>query len=218
MQRIVHRLANGIEIARTESAHAGELERLQRTVFPTLSEAELFRAEHYRKHVELYPEGQFVALDGDRIVGMTTSVRLDFDFDHPGHRFADVIQGGWLTNHDPQGEWLYGADIGTHPDHRRRGIARALYAARHRTVREHGLRGQVTVGMMSGYGAVADGTTPERYFAKLLAGEATDPTVSSQQRVGFEIRALVKDYLDDPVCGNCGILIVLDAKKDVPFE
>ena len=36
-----------------------------------------------------------------------------------------------------------------------------------------------------------------------------------QQRVGFEFRGLLKDYLSDPVCDNYSVLIVLDAAKDV---
>lgn len=218
MTGIVHTLPNGIAIARTRPEHAEQLEELQKTVFPTLSPAELFRAPHYRKHVELFPEGQFVALEGERVVGMTTAIRLDFDFEHLDHTFAEVIQGGWLTSHDPSGSWLYGADIGTHPDYRGRGIARALYAARHQTVGRFGLKGQVTVGMMSGYGALRGRMTPEEYFDALRTGALGDPTVSAQVRMGFEIRALLKDYLNDPVCANCGILIVLDAAKEVPFE
>ena len=36
-----------------------------------------------------------------------------------------------------------------------------------------------------------------------------------QRRVGFEFRGLLKDYLQDPVCDNYSVLIVLDAAKDV---
>ena len=95
------RLASGIRIVSTREEHAEALEELQRLVFATLDDAERFKAEHYRKHVDLFPEGQFVALDGDRVVGMTSTVRMRFDFAHPEHRFADVIEGGWLTSHDP---------------------------------------------------------------------------------------------------------------------
>ena len=207
-------LASGIIIAPTLPEHAEELEELQRVVFPDLADDERFKAPHYRKHMELFPEGQFVALDGEQVVGTTTAIRQSFDFDHPHHRFIDVIDGGWLTSHDPQGEWLYGMDIGTHPDYRRRGIARALYAARHDTVRRLGLRGQVTVGMLNGYHRYRDEMTIDEYFTKVKAGEISDPTVSTQQSVGFEIRVLVKDYLDDPTCGNAGALIVWPAERD----
>jgi GNAT superfamily N-acetyltransferase len=153
--------------------------------------------------------------DGDRVVGMTSTIRMNFDFDHPDHTFADVIQGGWLTSHDPAGRWLYGADIGVHPEYRRRGIARMLYKARHETVRALGLEGQVTVGMPSGYGALKDQMTAQQYYDELVAGARIDPTISAQRRLGFQLRSLVSDYIDDPVCDRYGIVLVLPADREV---
>ena len=121
------RLESGLVVMHTRPEHADQLEELQRVCFPTLADEERFKARHYRKHVELFADGQFVVLDGDRVVGMTSTIRLPFDFEHVGHTFAEIIQGGWLTSHEPDGDWLYGADIGMHPDYRRRGIgARAV--------------------------------------------------------------------------------------------
>jgi GNAT superfamily N-acetyltransferase len=212
------RLKNGIGIATTRPEHADALARLQETVFPTLASEQRFQAAHYRKHVELFPDGQFVALDADRVVGATSTVRLQFDFNHPGHTFADILQGGWLTSHDPEGDWLYGADVGVHPDYRGRGIARALYSARQDTVRRLGLKGQVAGAMISGYGALKDRMSAEEYYRALVQGRLRDPTVSAQMKVGFEPRGLLPNYLDDPVCANYGVLIVLDASRDVPVE
>ena len=93
-------------------------------------DAQRFKAAHYRKHIELFPDGQFVALDGDRSSARPRRCACHFDFQHINHTFADIIQGGWLTSHEPDGDWLYGADVGVHPAYRGRGIAAALYAAR----------------------------------------------------------------------------------------
>lgn len=209
------KLDSGIVIETTREEHAEALEALQELVFPTLAPEERFRAEHYRKHIEIFPDGQFVALDGDRVVGMTSSIRLPFDFQHPGHTFAEVIQGGWLTSHDPDGPYLYGADVGTHPDYRRRGIARGLYRARHDTVRRLGLLGQVTVGMLSGYGARREEMTVEAYYAGILDGRINDPTISAQLRVGFVPKGLAKGYVHDPVCDDSGVILFLPAETEV---
>jgi 4-aminobutyrate aminotransferase/(S)-3-amino-2-methylpropionate transaminase len=196
--------------------HAVQLEALQFAVFPTLADQERFKAAHYLKHLELFPEGQFVVLDGARIVAATSTIRQPFDPGHFPHTFEDIIQGGWMTSHDPAGEWLYGADIGVHPAYRGRGLAMALYAARQELVWALGLRGQIAAGMMSGFGAVKHRMRAEEYFEGLRAGRINDPTLSMQLRAGFEIRALLPNYLHDPVCDNYSVLIVLDAARDVP--
>ena len=209
------RLDDRLAVMHARPEHAEPLEALQRVCFPTLADEERFKAPHYLKHLALFDEGQFVALDGDRVVGATATIRLHFDFHHIDHTFGDIIQGGWLTSHEPDGDWLYGADIGVQPEYRGRGLAQALYAARQELVWTLGLEGQVTAGMMSGYGAVKDRMSAEEYYEGLVAGRINDPTLSMQRRVGFEFRGLLKDYLQDPVCDNYSVLIVLDAAREV---
>ncbi len=209
------KLPDGLVVLNARPEHAGQLEELQRICFPTLRDEERFRAVHFLKHQELFAAGQLVALDGDRVVGATATVRLHFDPAHVDHTFADIIQGGWLTSHDPTGAWLYGADLSTHPDYRGRGIARALYAARQELVWRLRLEGQVTAGMLAGYGAVKATTPVETYYAGVVAGEIRDPTISMQIATGFEPRGLLANYLSDPVCDNYAVLLILPAEKQV---
>jgi GNAT superfamily N-acetyltransferase len=208
-------IGDGLVVRHMQPAHADELEALQRIVFPTLDEDELILAAHYLRHLEVFPEGQFVITDSDKIIGMTTTMRSNFDFNHYHHTFKETIAGGWLTNHNPGGEWLYGLDVGVHPDYRGKGLARHLYRARHELAKELGLKGQVTVGMMNGYGAVSNEMSGEQYFKELLEGKRTDPTITPQMKVGFEPIALIPDYLNDPTCGNYGVLIKIDINKEI---
>ena len=71
-------LSSGIIIVPMQQEHAKQLEALQRIVFPNLAEEELLHADQYKKHVELFPEGQFVALDGDKVIAATSSIRYHF--------------------------------------------------------------------------------------------------------------------------------------------
>src|SRR5450756_893334 len=149
-------LTSGLVVRNTRSVDAPQLEKLQKIVFPTLADDELIKAVHYLRHLEVFPDGQFVITDKDQVIGMTTTMRTNFDFGNHHHTFKETIAGGWLSNHDPTGDWLYGLDMGVLPAYRGRGLARVLYRARQSVARTLGLKGQLTVGMMSGYGAVSD--------------------------------------------------------------
>lgn len=206
-------IRNGWVIQTPGPEHAERLEALQRRVFPTLSDGEILTAAHYRRHLEIFPEGQFVVLDGERVIGMSTTMRSHFSVEP--HTFLEISGNLWLSTHDPDGDWLYGLDLGVDPEYRQQGIAREIYRARQDAARRLGLKGQLTVGMLNGYGARSTEMTAEEYFEKLRNGHLSDPTVSAQQRLGFTIVKLMKDYLDDPACGNAGVLMTLSASSEI---
>jgi 4-aminobutyrate aminotransferase / (S)-3-amino-2-methylpropionate transaminase / 5-aminovalerate transaminase len=205
----------GLVVIHARPEFAPQMEALQIACFPTLADEQRMKARHYRRHTELFNEGQFVVLDGDRVVAATTTLRLDFDFEHGHHSFEDIIQGGWLTSHQPEGAWLYGADLGVDPAYRGRGLSTALYAARQELVWRLGLKGQVTAGMFPGYSQYRSQMPVEEYYNRVVDGSIWDPTLSVQMKVGFEPRGLLKDYLLDPVCDNYSVLEVLDPATDV---
>ncbi len=207
---------SGFRVLPTAAERAEALAALQAVIFPTLAPDQRFLAEHYRHHVEMFPEGQFVAVadEGD-VIGATTTLRVEERLAFEPHSFSRIFGGGWLSAHHPEGAWLYGADLGVIPEWRGRGVARALYAARQRAVRRLHLAGQATVGLLAGYGALADRMDAETYYRELLAGERSDPTISVQLRIGFRPRGLIPDYVSDPVCAGYGALLVLPADAEV---
>ena len=207
LQSIFIELDGGYVLQNTKPEHALQLEELQKIVFPTLSNEEQFKAAHYLKHIEVFPEGQFVITDDEQVIAMTTTMRSSFDFDHYHHTFLETVAGGWLTNHEPNGDWLYGLDMGVHPAYRGKKLAKELYKARHQMAAQLGLKGQLTVGMMNGYGAVSDTISGEKYFEELMQGKRTDPTITPQTKIGFTPIALISIYLNDPAGGNYGVLL-----------
>ncbi len=215
IQKYYKDIPGGVVIRHMEYTDAFQLEDLQKVVFPTLAEDELIRAPHYLKHLEIFPEGQLVISHIGRVIGMTTTMRTNFNFQNYSHTFKEIIDGGWLTSHDPSGEWLYGLDMGLLPAYRRKGLARILYRTRHEIARSLGLRGQIAVGMMSGYGAVKHEMTGEEYYHELITGKRNDPTLTPQMKIGFEPIALMPDHVHDAVCGNFGVLIKLEINQTV---
>lgn len=212
-QSYYQQIQPGMAVQQMQPQHADQLEALQRIVFPALAEDELIKAPQFLHHLQLFPEGQFVITNHDTVIGMTSCMRSNFSTEQ--HTFKEISAGGWFTNHNPTGDWLYGLDMGIHPDYRGKGLARNLYRARHQVARQLGLKGQFTVGMMNGYGAAAIEISAETYFEELKKGIRTDPTISAQMKIGFEPIALVANYLNDPTCGNYGVLIKIDIDKAI---
>ena len=119
-----------IRIDTIKPKYAAALTQLQRDCFPSLADHELMNEEHFLSHCEVFPEGEFVALLDDKVVGLGSGFFIHFDFDHTNHTFKEMIAEGYYTNHVPDGEYYYGADISVHPDCRGMGIGRILYDAR----------------------------------------------------------------------------------------
>jgi len=189
---------------------ADALAAVQEACFPTLDPAQRMRAEHYRSHVAVFPEGQHAVIEraSGRVVASSTDFRTKVDFDHYQHRYMDAVADNWLTNHDPEGDWLYGADVGVHPDHRGRGLSRLLLDAQHDLVRRLGLRGRVAGALPAGYHRVARDLSIEAYVAAVVRGQQSDPVLSAQLRRGYEVHGLIADYVDDPTCANHAVFVV----------
>jgi GNAT superfamily N-acetyltransferase len=186
-----------------------QLEAVQRASFPTLAEDEIITAAHYAAQIERFPEGQLAVLnEAGQVVACSTDFRTKVDFDHFEHRYIDAVDHNWLGRHDPEGDWLYGADIGVLPAYRRRGLATMLYRARHDLVRRLNLRGHVAGGMLKGYGQYKDQLPVESYVTKVVAGEIFDPTLSIQLKRGFAVHGIIQNYVDDPSCDHKAAFIV----------
>lgn len=197
-----------IIITNTLPEHIDQCEELQRVCYPSLDPAHLLRRPHFESHLRLFPEGQHVALLGGRVIGMSATLRVSMDLDHPDHSFDDVIAQGYFTTHEPTGAWLYGADVSTHPAARRRGVASRLYMARKDLIRRLGLRGMVAGGMIPGYRHYREAISVDVYIARVARGELSDPTLTAQLRNGFMVRGVLHNYLHDAELGDDAALIV----------
>lgn len=190
--------------------YAAALEQLQRDCFPTLGDNELMREEHFLNHCRLFPEGNFVAIHRDHIIGLGSGFLIDFDFEHAQHSFQEIIDSGFYSSHDPNGDWYYGGDISVHRAFRRRGVGSLLYKARMDLVKRLNRRGIVAGGLIPGIADYKANMSPQAYVDKVVAGELYDSTLSFQIGRGFAVRGLLKDYIEDEASDNWATLIVWD--------
>jgi len=197
-------------IVQSQLTMVAQLEAVQRAAFPTLAEDEIITAAHYAAHIRRFPEGQLAVLNAaGQVVACSTDFRTNaVNFDAFEHRYIDAVAHNWLSHHDPQGQWLYGADIGVLPAYRRRGLARRLYEARRDVIRRLNLRGHVAGGLLRGFSAYQATMSVEEYVAQVIAGELFDPTLSVQLRCGFTVHGIIQHYVHDPACDGKAAFLV----------
>ena len=175
-----------------------------------IPDEQLSSSDDIRGCIERFPEGQFVALDGETVVGMASTMRVSRPPSEKPLTWLDQIGDLTLSNHDPNGEWLYGVEVTVPPEHRKRGIATKLYEARFNLVRRLNLRGWYAVGMLMGYDNYRHEMSVRDYGEKVIRREISDPTVTMQMNRGFRATTVVENYLDEPQAGDAGALIIWD--------
>ncbi|MBZ0294401.1 MAG: hypothetical protein K8L99_17695 [Anaerolineae bacterium] len=76
-----------IRIISGSKPYAQQIEELQSLVYEVNAADydDCITAEKFRRYLEIFPEGQFLALNTatDQVVGVTTSMRIHFDVNRP---------------------------------------------------------------------------------------------------------------------------------------
>ncbi|MGF1618884.1 MAG: GNAT family N-acetyltransferase [Acidimicrobiia bacterium] len=197
-----------IQLVNLVESMAPALAAIELACFPMANPDDLLGEDDIREYARVFPEGYFVAMEGDTPVGMGAGIFLDFDFSNPQHTIAEITGEHQCGNHDPRGEWYYGTDITVLPDYRGRGIGGMLYEARKDLVRRHGKRGIIAGGSLPGFFAYKSEMTIGEYVDAVVRGEIRDPTLSFQLDNGFEVRGLLENYIEDEADDGWATLIV----------
>jgi hypothetical protein len=163
-------------------------------VYPT---EKPYTLEELEDHRQVFPQGQFVAIDCnlDVVSGAHFTLRLrmmDFHIDDPW----DVLtSGGSFLDHNTEGPTLYGADIMVHPVHQHHGLAHALTDQARFLVQKERLWRMVGASRLPGYGKHCSEMSVERYVDAVLAGKLFDPVLSIHIKDGWTVVRPIHGYL-----------------------
>jgi len=204
----------GIEVRNTLPADIPAVIEMSREVYrdsPPWSPAQI------ESHLAMFPDGQFVAVEqsSQRVVGMSASLVVlwdDYDLHTNWREFTDH---GTFNNHDPaHGRTLYGAEVMVRPSLQGKGIGKRLYQARRKLAERLGLLRIRAGARLRNYHRYASQMSAEEYVIRVIRGELRDPTLSFQLRHGFEVLAVVSNYLghDPESLGHAAVIEWINAE------
>jgi ribosomal protein S18 acetylase RimI-like enzyme len=173
--------------------------KLQQDSFPILARYDnIWHPEELKSHLQIFPLGQLVVVEEDgEVVGSASTLIVTLNPEYAEHTWKGITSDGMFTDHNPNGDSLYGADISTHPKFRHEGIGSMLYGARKELVLRLGLRRMISGGRLFNYQDYADKMSAFEYANKVINGELHDPVLSFELDNGFKFIKVLPEYLDD---------------------
>jgi predicted amidohydrolase/ribosomal protein S18 acetylase RimI-like enzyme len=167
-------------------------EALLKRCFPTLVP---WKEEQFLAMLQRFPAGQLcIEIDG-RIAAASSALIVHYDDYSDWHDYMEICDQGYLRNHDPGGDTLYGIEMMVDPDFRGRKLARRLYDARKQLCREYDCARMIIGGRIPGYAAHKEEMTAAAYVQAVMEKRLYDPVLTTQLANGFQLRQLIADYL-----------------------
>jgi len=164
---------------------------MQRASFPGMATWGRDQIESQVKH---FPDGQLVIeIDGE-IVASASCLIVEFDEYSDWHNWKEIADNGYIKNHDPEGDTLYGIEIMVHPKHRGLKLARRLYEARKELCRRLNLMRIIIGGRIPGYHRFAEEMSAREYAEEVVSRGLYDPVLTTQVANGFVLKRLIPDY------------------------
>ncbi|MEI8168388.1 MAG: GNAT family N-acetyltransferase [Rhodoferax sp.] len=202
-----------LTIRNTRPEDIDALVRLQRLVYPNIAAWHRDRVVH---QIELFPQGQLVAYDGNVLVGCASALVILWDEWAEEHTWDQITAAGTFDTHNTAGFTLYGAEVFVSPKLRGKRVGHALYEARRRVCKALNLRRIIACGRLPGYHLQAHKMTVDLYARKVLWGDLTDPVLSFQLREGFRYCGIMKNYIPDDheSHGNASLIVWLNPDFD----
>lgn len=180
-----------IRIRPLEPDDFDELAELQKLCFPGM---EIWDREQIESQISIFPEGQLCVEYEGELVASSSSLIVDFDLYEDWHNWKTLSNNGYIRNHNPDGDTLYGIEIMVHPDFRGLKLARRLYDARKELARKKNLQRIIIGGRIPGYAKHADAMTAREYVEGVIAKRLYDPVLTAQLANGFVLKRLIPNY------------------------
>jgi len=162
----------------------------------------------YLSQLDHFPDGQICIEDNGKVVAVAISVIVDYDRYGDRHTYRKITADGFLTNHDPKGDTLYGVDLFVHPEYQSMRLGRRIYDARKELCENLNLYRMIIGGRIPGYEKFRDEITPQKYIELVRNKEVYDPVLTFQLANDFHVRRVVRNYApEDKQSGAYAVIL-----------
>ena len=186
-----------LEIRQAKPADARSIAALAKRVY---GEFEPYTLGEIRGQLNNFPDGCFVAVLDDKLIGYCASMRIAADKALKPHTWDEITGNGYGSRHDPNGDFLYGYEMCVDPKVRGTRIGRRLYEERRKLAERLELKGIVFGGRMPNLRRFWRRVeSPEDYLEQVVAGKLHDPVLRFQLANGFEPIGVLRNYLPEDV-------------------
>jgi len=168
-----------------------DLIAMQEKCFPGM---QTWERDQIESQIATFPEGQLcVEIDG-KLAASSSSLMLNYQSDMSWHDWKKVADGGYIRNHNPKADTLYGIEIMVDPEFRGLKLSRRIYDARKEVCRTKNLARMIIGGRIPGYHAHAEKLTAREYIEAVMDKTLFDPVLTAQLSNGFSLQGLIPDY------------------------
>ncbi|QDS92559.1 (R)-stereoselective amidase [Roseimaritima multifibrata] len=182
---------------------------LQKKCFADMEPWGKSQIESQLKH---FPEGQFVIEIDGRVAASSSSLLLNYDDNLEWHDWKKTADSGFISNHRPDGDTMYGIEMMVDPEYRGMRLSRRLYAARKELCRQRQVTRMIIGGRIPGYCKHAEEMKPSEYVERVINKSLYDPVLTAQIANGFALQGLIPNYLPSDV-ESCGYATFLEWKN-----
>lgn len=169
-----------------------QLVELQSKCFPGMK---TWSREQVESQLKNFQAGQICVEFKGKLIGSSSSLIIDFDEYGDAHSWSDISDKGMITNHDDEGDTLYGIEIMVDPEYQGMKIGRRLYKARKDLAKNLNLKRIIIGGRIPNYHKQCDKLTVHQYVEKVMSKKLHDPVLTFQLANGFVLKRIITDYL-----------------------
>ncbi len=182
------------------------LKALQLKCFPDM---EPYSYNQFRSQLKYFRDGQIGIFFEGALIGSGSSLILDLDEYSTDHTWEEIADEGYIRNHDPEGDTLYGIEVMVDPDYRDMKIGRRIYEERMELCRTLNLRRILVGGRLPNYHKHQTNMDIYAYVRSVMNKKLFDPVLTFQLQNDFIVKRIIRNYLKEDI-ESCGYAVLLE--------